>query len=166
MLVLEDDAELLPNFGLALAATKRLIARFGFMRLQTYGAARHVRTTPVETHGKFTVMHCPSFPFGAMAYALSPRVAEAFVAHSATLKAPVDAFIKKFWNHGQPLFALVPGSVHGGPLSSISTIQLREKQKLLPQLRLQRFFAKSTDVVRRARFNRRARRAKSGSPMP
>jgi glycosyl transferase family 25 len=153
ILILEDDAELLPAFLAALSVTDGLVAPCGFIRLQTYGAARHTRTTPVQTIGAFTLLRCRSFPFGAMAYALSPRVAQEFVARSVTLTSPVDQFIRKFWEHGQPLFALSPGTVRGGPLSSQSTIMDREKHRLPPGLRLQRFLGKCADVTRRARFN-------------
>jgi glycosyl transferase family 25 len=153
LLILEDDAELLPVFPAALATTRGLMARYGFIRLQTYGAARHVRTTPVETAGAFTVLHCSSFPFGAMGYALTPRVARAFIAGSGTLAGPVDSFIKRFWEHRQPLFALAPGAVRGGPLSSRSTILYREKDRLVPAVRLRRLAAKFGDTISRARFN-------------
>jgi hypothetical protein len=70
------------------------------------------------------------------------------------LAGPVDVFIKKFWEHGQPLFALSPSCVNGGTLSAASTIKHRDKGATDARLRAARTLTKLEDLIRRARFNR------------
>ena len=154
IVIMEDDAELEGNFTAAIKEAERLIHRYGFIRLQSHGPARHVLRRQVEAAEPFRLYYCSRFPFGAMAYAISPVAAAAFVDKSRVLAGPVDVFIKKFWEHGQPLFALSPSCVNGGTLSAASTIKHRDKGATDARLRAARTLTKLEDLIRRARFNR------------
>ena len=153
MVILEDDAEVLPCFLAALAEIETLIQVYGFIRLQEHGPSRHIRTALVEKAGAFNLHYFASCPFGAMAYAITPRVAAAFIERSSVLGAPVDVFIKKFWEHGQPLFGLSPGPIKNSALSSRSTIKHREKGRTTPSVRFSRIGNKAKGIVGRTLFN-------------
>ena len=153
LVVMEDDAEPLPIFGAALEAARRLIDQYGFVRFEYDGPGRPARTKPVDTAGAFTVHYFAKYPFGAMCYALSPSVARAFIAASGDLRAPVDLFIKRCWEHGQPLYGLLPYSVREGPHATDSTIRARTKKVLSAGLRVQRALHKLGTVFQRAIFN-------------
>ena len=104
--------------------------------------------------GEFTLYYSSRCPFGATCYAIAPRVAAKFVAASRVLSGPVDLFIKRFWVHGQPLFALCPYSVAGSVQSESSTIEARDKRRPTLTLRARRTLSKARDASDRARFNR------------
>jgi len=108
IIVLEDDAALDSQFENALAFVEREIGSLGFVRLE----ANTKRLGPTVSAGhRFSARYCHSYPFSAMAYALSPAVARSFIEHSHTFEAPVDKFIKDFWVHRQPLYQLSPAVV-------------------------------------------------------
>jgi glycosyl transferase family 25 len=153
LVVMEDDAEPLPSFAESLAAASALIGRYGFLRLEYDGPGQPARTRPIETVGRFTAHYYSKYPYGAMCYALSPAVARAFVTASRTLQAPVDQFIKRCWEHGQPLYGLLPYSVRESPHAVDSTIQARAKHPPSPALRARRALRKLDNVLKRAVFN-------------
>jgi glycosyl transferase family 25 len=154
LVVMEDDAEPLPIFAAALEATRQLIERYGFMRLEYDGPAQPARTKAIEAVGTFTAHYFVKYPYGAMCYALSPRVARAFVAASSNLRAPVDMFIKRCWAHGQPLYGLLPYSVQESGHAAESTIRSRTKETLPAALRVRRALHKIGAGFQRAVFNR------------
>ena len=151
--VMEDDAEPQPQFAAALEVARGLIARYGFLRFEYDGPGQPARTRPVETVGAFTAHYFVKYPYGAMCYALSPPVARAFIASSRELRAPVDQFIKRCWEHGQPLYGLLPYSVREGPLAAASTIRARTKEALPPGLRARRMLHKISTRFQRIVFN-------------
>ena len=153
LVVMEDDAEPLPTFTAALEAARRLIGRYGFIRFEYDGPAQPARTWRVETMGAFTAHYFVKYPYGAMCYALSPPVARAFVAVSRELRAPVDQFIKRCWEHRQPLYGLLPYSVREGPHARDSTIHARIREPLPPALRARRLLHKVGTGFQRAVFN-------------
>ena len=141
MLIMEDDFSLRDNFPAAVAAAGALIERAGFIRLQTDLRARK---KPVVEAGEFTLARFTKPPHGLMCYAISPAVAGEFVAQTTVLDAPVDVFVKKYWEHGQQLYALLPYSVGESRLHQSTSIDGRRRH------------AKPFDVAAR-RFLRRAR---------
>jgi glycosyl transferase family 25 len=155
LVVMEDDAAPLANFAAALGTVRRFIGRYGFIRLEFDGPGRPARTRLVETAGAFEVHYFSKYPYGAMCYALRPDVARAFIAASRTLRAPVDQFIKRCWEHGQPLYGLLPYSVSAGPHTVETTILARTKESLPARLRAQRVLHKLSGGVHRALFNQR-----------
>ncbi|HSC15888.1 MAG TPA: glycosyltransferase family 25 protein [Gammaproteobacteria bacterium] len=155
LVVMEDDAEPQPPFAAALDVARGLIARYGFLRFEYDGPGQPARTRPIETVGAFTAHYFVKYPYGAMCYALSPPVARAFVAASRELRAPVDQFIKRCWEHGQPLYGLLPYTVREGPLAAASTIRARTKEALPPSLRARRLLHKISTRFQRIAFNLR-----------
>jgi glycosyl transferase family 25 len=153
VVIMEDDAQLEAEFPAALGAARTLIDRYGFLRLADEGA-RTCTKTPIHSHGGFVVHYCSRYPYGALCYAVAPRVAAAFLARSRVLASPVDLFIKQFWAHGQPLFALCPYSVSGSVLRHDSTIEYRGKGTPSLALKLLRTRERVSDAVQRALFNR------------
>jgi GR25 family glycosyltransferase involved in LPS biosynthesis len=88
-----------------------------------------------------------------MAYAISPKVAERLIAGSKTLHYPVDHYIRKYWEHKQPLYCLAPAAVTHGDLAHDTTIHDRQWGKKSPTLKARRFIARTIDVVRKFQFN-------------
>ena len=86
---------------------------------------------------------------------MTPRVASAFIAHSRIVRAPVDQFIKRCWEHGQPLYGVLPYSVKEGPDAIASTIPHRDKQLASSVRRAQRSMHKLRAWAQRAAFNQR-----------
>jgi glycosyl transferase family 25 len=153
LVVIEDDAEPLPTFPAALEAARKLIDRYGFLRLEYDGPSRPARTRPVEKTSAFAAHYFVKYPYGAMCYALSPSVARAFVGASRMLRAPVDLFIKRCWEHGQPLYGLLPYSVREAPHAADSTIRARTKERLPVIVRTLRMLHKVDTYFQRAAFN-------------
>jgi GR25 family glycosyltransferase involved in LPS biosynthesis len=152
---MEDDAEPHETFAAALEVAAKLIERYGFLRFEYDGPGQPARTRPVEAVGAFTAHYFVKYPYGAMCYALSPPVARAFLAASRELRAPVDQFIKRCWEHGQPLYGLLPYTVREGPLAAASTIRARTKETLPMGLRARRLLHKLGTRFRRIAFNQR-----------
>lgn len=161
VVILEDDGLFMPFFPAALAAAATLIDRYGFIRLQAHGPSRHIRVARIDRAGDFGLDYYSSYPFGAMAYAIGPRVAAAFSDKSRVMTGPVDVFIRRFWEHGQPLFGLSPSPVEGSELCSRSTIEQRDKPAPSINLRVRRWCNKLRAIVERARFNRAFRAGRS-----
>lgn len=124
--ILEDDFKLRGNFADALRAAGPLTEENGFLRLQTDLRAR--KTTVAES-GDFTLARFTYPPHGLMGYCISPAVARVFVAASEQVDAPVDVFVKRYWQHGQPMFALLPYSLEPSALSRKTTIPGRKKAR-------------------------------------
>jgi glycosyl transferase family 25 len=152
LVVLEDDVEIYPNFPRALAETARLIERYGFIRLADYWSKR-VRTVQMETAAEFNLLYFVKYPFGSMGYAISPKAAAAFLARSTVVAGPPDLFIKRFWEHRQPLFGLAPASIGTNKFGSTPVIESRAKAKRRATARIARAFSKAADAIARARFN-------------
>ena len=82
-------------FLAALAEVETLIQVYGFIRLQEHGPSRHIRTALVEKAGAFNLHYFASCPFGATAYAITPRVAAAFIERSSVLERTRRRFHQK-----------------------------------------------------------------------
>ena len=155
ILVMEDDFDLLNGFTSAVREAARLAPTLGFIRLQTDLRARHV---PLFLAGEFTASRFTKAPHSTMCYAISPETAHRFVALTEVFDAPVDVFIKKFWEHGQPLHALTPYTVAASVLSVETTIHGRVKEGGDLRLSARRFLRKGGWYWRRWRFNLNQRR--------
>jgi glycosyl transferase family 25 len=154
VLVLEDDALLTPRFGDALQIISRLISDYDFIRMQTLGPERNQDSMPVERIGDFTIDYCSRYPYGAMAYAVSPVEARRLLAASRTLTGPVDLILRNFWDHGQPLFAISPNVVQAADSCMETTIGERPKEHLGTTVRIHRALRKLGWRRARSRFNR------------
>jgi len=154
IVILEDDAVITKNFSAALTETQRLIQWYGFIRLQDDTRDRKIKRLPVSmAGGLFTLMYYATYPYGAMAYAISPSAAAAFVDASKVLTGPVDHFIKLFWEHGQPLYGLSPCPVVWGDQSDRTTIGHRAREEINIKLSLRRRLKKAHRWIQRRRFN-------------
>ena len=151
VVVMEDDFELLGDFTRALSVVAKLIEHAGFIRLQTDLRAKK---KPVVDCAGFRLSRFTKAPHGTMCYGLSPAVATSFVDATRVLDAPVDVFIKKYWEHKQPLYVLTPCPVGPSRHHGASTIGGREKvAKPLP-VALRRVLRKAGWHVGRWRFGR------------
>jgi GR25 family glycosyltransferase involved in LPS biosynthesis len=152
---MEDDAQLRPNFLAALIEADSLIGECGFIRLQSdrpqSDRRARARRKVVLSSGEFKLHLFAHYPFGALCYAIAPRVASAFVSCSRVLKEPVDSFIKKPWLHGAPLFGLTPYCAFGRPFPS--TIGQREKNSPTFILRTSRSLQKLSNFTKKTKFN-------------
>lgn len=152
IIILEDDAALDAEFENAVAFVEREIPSLGFLRLES----NKKRLGPTVTAGAaFSARYCHSYPFSAMAYALSPAVASSFIAHSHTFHAPVDKFIKDFWVHQQPLYQLTPAVVAesnvGIRTTTIGKRELPRHRRLATRLRRSAYKIRCS--LHRLRFN-------------
>ncbi|MGB5579253.1 MAG: glycosyltransferase family 25 protein [Woeseia sp.] len=156
ILILEDDAELAADFKEALPFLKHHIRRFGFIRLQqNKKGSKHCI---VRQHGR-QIDFCSRYSHGSLSYALSPAVADAFIERSSVFQAPVDIFIKRYWQHGQPLFTLSPAIASLSPASRRSTIADRQPARRSVAVTMRRWWRKRCDFVARGLFNLRWLRA-------
>jgi glycosyl transferase family 25 len=151
-LVLEDDAFVTPTFDVAYTLLPSLVDDLGFVRAQR-DARRSKRRVTIGRQNGFEWYRYLSFPLGAMCYAITPRVARAFVEHSRVMSRPLDVFIKQFWIHGQPLYGLSPPMAMEGPIGRDSTIVGREPLPSTFELRGRRLMSRLAHVARRERFN-------------
>lgn len=150
VLVMEDDFDLLDGFDEAVSIAGDLTTEFGFLRLQTDLRARRY---PILARGEFEVSRFTKAPHSTMCYAISPAAAAVFLQATRVMDAPVDVFIKKFWEHGQALHALTPYTVAPSVLSVASTISGRTKEATPFGLSLRRFLRKGNWYARRFLFN-------------
>ncbi len=150
VVIMEDDFRLLEEFPESLRQLGRNIDRYGYIRLQTESRARKHRE---KKCGKFVLWRYTKVPHGAMCYGISPSVAAAFVEQSNILTAPIDVQVKKFWDHGQPMYGLTPYVVTESDLSWNTSIKGRQKQKKPLRMQLLRMVTKCDWYCRRLHFN-------------
>ncbi len=156
LLVLEDDLELLDGFDAATALAAQHIDDAGFLRLQTETRAR---TTPVLRQAGMVISRYTKAPHSTLAYCIAPRVAKRWLAASRVLCAPVDVFIRNFWEHGECLYGITPYAVRPSPFAEQTTIGGRVKRRKPLPVAVARLLRKATAYWQRWRFNRRITRA-------
>lgn len=168
IMIMEDDFDLLETFHEAFQSAEEVINEVGFLRLQT--DLRTVCKRPIAAYNNFMVSRYTKAPHCTMCYCISPDVAGRFLDLTRVFDAPVDIFIKKFWDHGQPLYALTPFAVAPSVLSVASTIQGRQKGNKPFMIAVRRFIRKGVWYWRRWQFNLRQRRhapaSMDGYPVP
>ena len=162
LIIMEDDCELAPEFGAALQLLEPLARRFGFIRLESterfQPVRKHLRrrTHRLLERDRFELHYLADVPLCMLAYAINPTTAEALIRASATVIAPVDKFMQRTWQHGQPVFALTPAVVAPSPREAAHSYigDRSRKSRELPLL-LRRLAYKSVGELRRWAFNRR-----------
>lgn len=152
IVILEDDALPDTKFLEGLTLVQSHIRRLGFIRLQDNHKKPGVA---VVKQRSFDITWSSRYPYGSMAYAISPRVANAFIEYSSIFTAPVDSFIKRFWLHGQALYSLKPGIVHSSQHSGTSTLAAYRLPPAGAWPRLLRWTRKRQEFFYRAAFNLR-----------
>ena len=162
LLIFEDDFCLQRGFAEAVREVERNIEDFGFIRLQPDLRGKKRR---VKDCGRFRLSRFTKAPHCMLCYAISPGVARAFVEKTNVIDAPVDVFIKKFWEHEQALFALTPYTVVTSELALQSTITGRVKRDKPFRLAALRFLTKCDWYTRRFLFNLTWRRRSPSSDL-
>ena len=154
LVVLEDDVQIADNFAMAIAECERFIDNCGIIRLQTErrGRKKFVR----RADNGFSLYRYSKYPHSTAGYVISPRVAEVFCRESAVFSAPVDLFMKKFWEHKQPMYGLVPYPVDESEHSRSSAIGSRSKVAKSAGQRFRRMLIKATWFLRRIRKSHRS----------
>jgi glycosyl transferase family 25 len=161
IMIMEDDFQLLPGFADAIKQVARNIDECGFIRLQGETRARRER---VAKRGQFTLWRYTKAPHSMMCNAITPEVAQRFVEMTRVACEPVDVFIKKFWEHGQPIYGLTPYTVTESCLSRKTCIPDRHKARKDLKVRTTRFLRKCSWEVQRVRASRE--NAKKETPGP
>lgn len=154
VVIMEDDFNILPRFAGALTCANDVISDVGFLRLQTTVRAKKVKVAPIRA---FNLERFTKAPHGLMCYCISPGVAKKFVDATRKIDAPVDVFVKNFWEHGQPLFALTPYTIAPSILSMKTSIVGRTKTRKGWSVVRKRFARKANWYRRRCLFNLRQR---------
>lgn len=152
LMIMEDDFELLPGFGRAFEASVPLVESVGFLRLQQSSRASR---KPLGNVGEFVLSRYTKPPHCLMCYAIAPHVARHFVDATRTVDAPVDVFIKRYWEHGQPIYSLTPYQVVQSELSPATTIPGRKKRAKPLPVAIRRFLRKSAWQLHRLTANQR-----------
>lgn len=159
IMIMEDDFKLLPGFAGAVAQVAEIIERYGFIRFQDETRARRRR---MAVFGRYTLWRYTKAPHSAMCNAITPQVARRFVAMTRVACEPVDVFIKKFWEHGQPIYGLTPYTVTESRLSRTTFIPDRCKTRKNLKVASTRFLRKCGWEVQRIRAIRENARAPAG----
>ncbi len=150
IVIMEDDFLLLEGFPKALQQANRNVDQYGYIRLQTETrAGKHKE----KECGDFTLWRYTKAPHSAMCYAISPTVAAAFAEHSNILTAPIDVYVKRFWEHKQPMYGLTPYTVAESDLAWNTNIMGREKSRKPLKVELLRVITKLNWFFGRLRFN-------------
>lgn len=152
VLIMEDDFSLADDFVDALQVAERCVDHYGFLRLQP---DENGRKRNVETINGFAVSRFTKAPMALLCYCISPPAARKFVAATDIFDASVDIFVKKFWKHGQPLYALTPYTVHVSALSEDTSLVGRIKARKPLSVAMHRFGRKLIEHVRRMTYNSR-----------
>ena len=139
------------------AATLRLrlcAPRFDQARPSVRQAAAE-RYTPLFTVDAFSVDYVSDVPLCMLAYVIRPHAAAALIAAARVITAPVDKFIQRTWDHGQPVFALSPAAVTSRPDAAQSCIGNCPHKSRSVGLLLARAIYKMRGELRRIAFDRR-----------
>jgi glycosyl transferase, family 25 len=126
IMIMEDDFALHSEFGAAVEASKALIHRYKFIRLQV---ERRARKRPVLSQGGFTLHYYTKAPHSMMCYVIHPDAARLLLAKACVLDAPVDVMLKKNWEHQLGLYGLTPYTVMDNEQGFATTIVGRIKHK-------------------------------------
>lgn len=150
IMIMEDDFDLLNGFVDAIQSAEDVTGKLGFLRLQT---DRSARMHAVLASRRFTVSRFTKAPHSTMCYSISPQVAQCFIEASRVFDAPVDVFIRKFWEHRQPLYALKPYTVAPSVMSVDTTIAGRVKGRKKFKVAARRLIRKGRWHWQRLLFN-------------
>lgn len=149
-LILEDDAHLDESFATGALITAFKVRELGLVRVSLPGLKT---STVIERLGPFEIHYCRRSPLLALGYAISPAVAQQFVARGRNVEEPVDKFMQRFWRHGQPVYAVTPPFVRLSGHAKVSDIG--ERHRPAPGIRLwfRRAARKTQNSILRTRYN-------------
>ena len=152
VMIFEDDVDLGEAFSDALQVADRVANDVGYLRLQTDDRQKKA---PVSSIGDFTVSLYKKAPGQMACYCIAPRVAARFIELTLVYESPVDTFMRRYWEHGQAIYALTPFVVDLAALSVETTIPNRVKSKKKLDVRVRRLCRKVAWYLRRWRYNYR-----------
>ena len=124
LMIMEDDFQLLPGFAGAVEQVAANISECGFIRLQSETRAKR---QSVATLGEYTLWRYTKVPHSCMCNSITPEVAQHLIEKPRAIYEPVDVFVKKFWEHGQPVYGITPYTVTESTLSQETCILHRKK---------------------------------------
>ena len=151
LMIMEDDFQLLPGFAGAVQQVAENISECGFIRLQSETRAKK---QSVATLGEYELWRYTKVPHSCMCNSMTPEVAQSLIEQTRAIYEPVDVFIKKFWEHGQPIYGITPYTVTESTLSQQTYIHHREKVPKGIRRSTQRFLRKCGWEVKRIRAAR------------
>ena len=149
-LILEDDAHLDESFATGALITAFRVRELGLVRVSLPGLKT---STVIERLGPFEIHYCRRSPLLALGYAISPAVAQQFVARGRNVEEPVDKFMQRFWRHGQPVFAVTPPFVRLAAIADESVIGTRVRPRYCLSTWLLRAVRKTQNSLARAAYN-------------
>ncbi len=137
MVILEDDAQLKPNFPEFLEGSAKITELFSYLRLFESNLA----SKKLATVGGFHIHRYWRNPLRTTGYLLAPSAAKAFLSKADEWVLPVDDYMDLAWLHGVDCVGLKPGCVMEETEfeSTIQTRAPKERLTLLHKLRREGF---------------------------
>lgn len=137
MVILEDDAQLKPNFPEFLESSAKITELFPYLRLFESNLA----SKKLATVGGFHIHRYWRNPLRTTGYLLAPSAAKAFLSKADEWVLPVDDYMDLAWLHGVDCVGLKPGCVMEETEfeSTIQTRAPKERLTLLHKLRRETF---------------------------
>jgi len=137
MVILEDDAQLKPNFPEFLDSSAKITELFPYLRLFEGNFA----SKKLATVEGFHVHRYWRNPLRTTGYLLAPSAAKAFLSKADEWVLPVDDYMDLAWLHGVDCVGLKPGCVMEETEfeSTIQTRAPKERLTLLHKLRREAF---------------------------
>ncbi|WP_176429493.1 glycosyltransferase family 25 protein [Vibrio sp. V19_P1S1T109] len=126
IIVLEDDAELLPGFIHFIDLIKIKTQEYGFLRLEE--ACDRSELFLKEQENNYDIYFLSNNFGGARAYALSPDAATKLLKSSQCWSMPVDNYMGSLYLHQMPSFLFLP-SVVANPQYFDTTFQNEQQPK-------------------------------------
>lgn len=134
MVILEDDAQLKPNFIAFLEHAGHVAELFPYLRLFEGSSA----SKKLATVGGFDIHRYWRNPLRTTGYLLAPSAAKAFLSQADEWVLPVDDYMDLAWLHGVDCLGIKPGCLME-ETEFESTIQTRAaKERLSPLHKMRR----------------------------
>lgn len=140
IVVLEDDFQLTPDFEAGLAYLERFADQVSFVRLEPL--EKHLVLTS-DKGARFRLVKQLDVGMCMTGYVITPRGAQRLLAHAATIRAPIDLFLKYTFDHGELIHAVVPHGVYPTHEDSVIGIEVRNLREKGVRLGLKRFAFKT-----------------------
>lgn len=132
--ILEDDADPTADLARVYPALRPLVLQYGFIRLdppmsQPNYFSRSISgdATPVSIlqTALLRLLHPTYVGLGTAAYTISPAAAAGLIRASTKLHCPVDNFLRRTWQHQQPIVYIDPVLFRLADSSKISQLSDR-----------------------------------------
>jgi glycosyl transferase family 25 len=144
LLVLEDDAELTPDFMAGIKVLQTLADNVGYVRVEPL-ESKWVVTVWQQQH--FSLVKQLKVGMCATGYLITPNAAKQLLKKATAICYPIDLFLKYTFIHQQTMYALCPPLVYPTHSDSIIGIEARKQRERGLGLQLQRFVYKWFYVI-------------------